>query len=424
MEGRGAGPIVVHMNMTALQPGSRELSPVVDIVVPVHDEEADLERSIRRLERYLRERFPFSFRITIADNASTDGTWAIAQALERELGSVSAVRLARKGRGGALASVWLDSDAQVVAYMDVDLSTDLDALLPLVAPLISGHSDVSIGSRLAPGSHTVRGPRRELISRCYNLLLRLTLRVRFHDAQCGFKAMRADVARRLLPRVENRRWFFDTELLVLAEQAGLRIHEVPVDWTDDPDSRVDIVATAVEDVRGVLRLSRRLVTGEGLDGLLDRPPQSVRGRTLGQLCRFGLVGVCSTAAYALGFWLLRPLLPALAANALMLVLTAIANTAANRRFTFGVRGRTGVAGDHVAGLVALALALTVTNLAMATLQGVRPGASPATEFAVLVAANAVATLARFVLLRALIVDRRRRVPAPVPVAVTTREARR
>lgn len=194
------------MNMAAVS-RAQEPAPLVDIVIPVHNEQADLERSVRRLRTYLRHRFPFSARITIADNGSADGTWAIAQGLERHFSDVRAVHLPQKGRGGALASAWLKSDALVVAYMDVDLSTDLDALLPLVAPLISGHSDVSIGSRLAPGARVVRGPRRELISRCYNLLLHLTLRVKFRDAQCGFKAMRADAARRLLPRVEDRRWF-------------------------------------------------------------------------------------------------------------------------------------------------------------------------------------------------------------------------
>jgi glycosyltransferase involved in cell wall biosynthesis len=256
------------MNVTVLPAEPpRWAAPVVDIAVPVYNEEAGLASGVRRLDRYLVERFPFSARIVIVDNASTDGTWAIARDLERELAAVRALHVPRKGRGGALAAAWLDSDAPVVAYMDVDLSTDLGALLPLVAPLLSGHSDISIGSRLAPGARVVRGVRREVISRGYNLILRAALRTRFRDAQCGFKALRADVARQLLPRVENREWFFDTELLVLAERAGFRIHEVPVDWTEDPDSRVAIVPTAVEDLLGVLRVSRRLWTGEALDGL-------------------------------------------------------------------------------------------------------------------------------------------------------------
>jgi glycosyltransferase involved in cell wall biosynthesis len=157
-------------------------APVVDVVIPVHNEHLDLERCVRRLHEFLRARFPFPARITIVDNGSTDGTWAVATSLERELGGVQAVHLADPGRGGALTRAWLDSDAPVVAYTDVDLSTDLDALLPLVAPLISGHSDISIGSRLAPGTRVARGPRREVISRAYNLLLRLCLRVGWRRA--------------------------------------------------------------------------------------------------------------------------------------------------------------------------------------------------------------------------------------------------
>ena len=236
-------------------------TPQLDIAVPVRDEERDLGPSVVRLVGYLRDAFPFTSRVTIADNGSTDGTWLAARALEARFPEVRAVRLDRPGRGRALHQVWSASDAEVLAYMDVDLSTDLNALLPLVAPLLSGHSDVAIGTRLARGSRVVRGPKREIISRCYNLLLRVTLRAGFTDAQCGFKAIRACPARELLPLVEDRGWFFDTELLILAERAGLRIHEVPVDWIDDPDSRVDIVATALGDLRGIARLGSGLARG-------------------------------------------------------------------------------------------------------------------------------------------------------------------
>ena len=172
---------------------------VVEIVVPVYNEAADREASVRRLTGYLAHEVPYRYRVTIADNASTDDTLAIAGRLAAELDGVGVVHLAAKGRGRALKQVWLASHADVVAYMDVDLSTDLAALLPLLAPLVSGHSDVAIGSRLATGSRVVRGPKREFISRCYNLMLRGALQVSFSDAQCGFKAMRSDVARRLLP---------------------------------------------------------------------------------------------------------------------------------------------------------------------------------------------------------------------------------
>jgi glycosyltransferase involved in cell wall biosynthesis len=214
---------------------TRTTTTAVEIVVPVHDEETDLEPSVRQLHRYLGACFPHSWAITIADNASTDGTWAIARCLATELDGVQARHLDRKGRGRALRAAWSVSTASVVAYMDVDLSTDLNALLPLVAPLVSGHSDIAIGTRLAPGADVVRGPKREAISRVYNLLLKAAVGAGFSDAQCGFKAVRADVVSALLPLVEDDGWFFDTELLVLAERNGLRLHEVPVDWVDDPD---------------------------------------------------------------------------------------------------------------------------------------------------------------------------------------------
>ncbi len=235
--------------------------PQVDIVVPVKNEARTLAPSVKQLVEHLRHNFPFTARVTIADNGSTDGTWLIACSLVDEFPEVRAVHLDQPGRGRALYEVWSSSDAEVLAYMDVDLSTDLKALLPLIAPLLSGHSDIAIGTRLAHGSRVVRGPKREVISRCYNLLLRATLQVGFSDAQCGFKAIRACQARQLLPLVADRGWFFDTELLVLAERAGLRIHEVPVDWVDDPDSRVNIVDTALADLRGIARVRLGLARG-------------------------------------------------------------------------------------------------------------------------------------------------------------------
>ncbi|TVZ00808.1 glycosyltransferase family 2 protein [Trebonia kvetii] len=234
----------------------------VEIVVPVRNEERELTDHVTRLLGYLESSFPCSWLVTVADNGSTDATWTRAQDLAAaHPGEVRAVHLDLPGRGRALHAAWLASDADVVAYMDVDLSTDLRALFPLVAPLLSGHSDVAIGSRLARGARVARGLKREIISRGYNLLLRMILRVRFSDAQCGFKAVRSDAARALLPLVADRSWFFDTELLVLAERSGLRIHEVPVDWTDSADSRVNILATALADLRGIWRLRWGLLTG-------------------------------------------------------------------------------------------------------------------------------------------------------------------
>lgn len=237
---------------------ARHDEPVLDVVVPVFNEEKDLEPNVRRLHAHLRDTFPYPYRITVADNASTDRTPAIATRLAAELPEVASLRLPEKGRGRALRAAWSGSRAPVLAYLDVDLSTGLAALLPLVAPLISGHSDLAIGTRLAPGARVVRGTKREVISRCYNILLRCALSVGFSDAQCGFKAVRREAAERLLPLVRDGEWFFDTELLVRAERAGLRIHEVPVDWVDDPDSSVDIVATALADLRGIARMRREL----------------------------------------------------------------------------------------------------------------------------------------------------------------------
>jgi putative flippase GtrA len=357
-------------------PPPRPAVPQIDVVVPVYNEQDALARSIGRLHRFLTEGFPFSWRIVIADNASTDATPEIARDLARRLPGVEALRLERKGRGLALRRAWAASDAAVVAYMDVDLSTDLRALLPLVAPLLSGHSDVAIGSRLARGARVVRGPKRELISRSYNHLLRTTLRARFTDAQCGFKAVRADVLPDLLASVRDDGWFFDTELLVLAQRRNLRIHEVPVDWVDDPDSRVDLLATALTDLRGVARLAAAL-----------------------PVARFAAVGVASTLAYALLYLLLRGALGATGANALALAVTAVANTAANRRLTFGVRGREALLRQHAMGALVYVLTLGLTSGGLAVLHGLAPEPARGVELAVLVAASAAATVTRYVALR-------------------------
>ena len=416
--------------MTSIaSPTTRHRSPVaaaplvLDVVIPVYNEEVDLAPCVRRLHDYLTEAFPYPFRITIADNASVDGTSAIATRLAEELPAVAVLRLADKGRGRALRTAWSSSPAAVLAYMDVDLSTDLAALLPLVAPLISGHSDLAIGSRLSRGSRVVRGAKREIISRAYNLLLRGTLAARFSDAQCGFKAIRREAAGRLLPLVQDTGWFFDTELLVLAERSGLRIHEVPVDWVDDPDSRVDIVATALADLRGIWRLGRGLATGAlplaevrrtmgrgplaSPDGRLPdgrvwpgRPPAGrLPDGLLRQLVRFAAVGVASTLAYVVLFALLRGGLGAQAANLTALLATAIANTAANRRLTFGVIGRRHAARHQLQGLVVFALGLALTSGALALLHAATAEPARPMELGVLVVANLVATLLRFLLLR-------------------------
>jgi putative flippase GtrA len=395
---------------------------VLDVVVPVFNEERDLGPCVRRLHRHLTDALPYPFRITVADNASSDATLAVAESLADEFAEVAVVHLDEKGRGRALRAVWSASDAPVLAYMDVDLSTDLNALLPLVAPLISGHSDLAIGSRLAASSRVVRGVKREVISRCYNVLLRGTLRARFSDAQCGFKAIRGDVARRLLPLVEDTGWFFDTELLVLAERSGLRIHEVPVDWVDDPDSRVDVVATAIADLKGVARVGRALATGAlpvaqlrrelgraeiGAAGERADERAGVAPGMTAQIVRFAAIGVVSTLAFLLLYTLLRTALSAQVSNLLALVITAVANTAANRRLTFGIRGRRHAGRSQVEGLVVFGLGLALTSGSLALLGALAPAASHGIELAVLVLANLVATLLRFVAYRAWVFHPRR-----------------
>jgi putative flippase GtrA len=386
--------------------------PVLDVVIPVYNEQAALADSVHRLHRHLRDHFPFPARITIADNASVDDTPRIAHELAAELTDVRVVRLEQKGRGRALQAVWATSDAAVLAYMDVDLSTDLAALAPLVAPLISGHSDVAIGTRLSRGARVVRGPKREIISRCYNLILKSTLAAGFSDAQCGFKAIRADVAQRLLPHIADTGWFFDTELLVLAERTGLRIHEVPVDWVDDPDSRVDIAATATADLKGIARLLRGFANGsipvQTLAAQLGSSQFSAApGSLLRQSVRFACVGVASTLAYLVLFMLLHSGLGAQAANLVALLVTAIGNTAANRRFTFGVAGRSKAARHHVEGLIVFGIALAITSGSLVALHAVDPAPGRYVDAAVLVAANLLATAVRFVLLRGWVFHPRR-----------------
>ncbi|MBY8869634.1 dolichyl-phosphate beta-glucosyltransferase [Streptomyces sennicomposti] len=374
-------------------PGPESVSgaqPVLDVVVPVFNEETDLEPGVRRLHAHLRETFPYPFRITVADNASTDATPRVAARLAGELPEVRWLRLAEKGRGRALRAAWSRSEAPVLAYLDVDLSTELAALLPLVAPLVAGHSDIAIGTRLAPGARVVRGAKREVISRCYNAVLRLALGVGFSDAQCGFKAVRREVAERLLPLVRDTEWFFDTELLVLAERAGLRIHEVPVDWVDDPDSRVDLLPTALADLRGIARIARRpartaLAAVAGPRPTAGPPPDgggepwpgpaAVRAR------RYAAVAALAVLAHLLLYAALRPATGAQSANALAVLVCALAGPAAHRRVT-------------------LPTALLLTGGTLAALHHTAPSAAHRTELAALLAADLVVALLRSPFLRA------------------------
>lgn len=231
-------------------------TPTVEIVIPVYNEQHVLVASVHALREHMLGDLAIPFAITIADNASTDRTLELARSLARSLPEIQVLHLERKGRGRALRAAWGMSEADVLAYMDVDLSTDLGALGELLVPLLEGRADLAIGSRLAPGAQVTRGIKRELISRSYNMLLRALLGAGFSDAQCGFKAGRREVVQALLAEVDDEEWFFDTELLYRAQRNRLAVHEVPVRWVDDPDSRVDIIETAREDLRGIMRLRR------------------------------------------------------------------------------------------------------------------------------------------------------------------------
>ncbi len=253
------------------------LSLTVDIVIPVFNEVRALADRIAVLHGYLCENLPLDWTITIADNASTDGTRDLAAALAESWPGVRVLRLEDKGKGIALRTAWASSDSDLVAYMDLDLSTGLSALLPLLAALASGHADIAIGSRLTPCARTVRSLKRDIVSRCYNVLLRRLHRVRLTDAQCGFKAARIDVVRALLPHIEDGAWFFDTELLLLAEHNGFRVIEIPVDWVEDPDSKVTIAAVAAANLRGLLRVRRAKLAGAATIAMPARPtPRSDR----------------------------------------------------------------------------------------------------------------------------------------------------
>jgi putative flippase GtrA len=411
------------LSLAAHDRRDRRLPPDVDIVVPVYNEVEQLAASVTALRTYLEDSFPFVSTVTIADNASTDGTWQVATGLAADLPGVRAIRLEQKGRGRALRAAWSQSDATVVCYMDVDLSTGLDALLPLVAPLLSGHSDVAIGTRLGAGAHVVRSARREVISRGYNLLLRSALRTSCTDAQCGFKAMRREAAALVLPLVEDDGWFFDTEVLVTAERVGLRIHEVPVDWVDDTDSRVKLVHTALDDLRGVWRMLGRSSRQRAVlhparpagpaaavrtEALRKPPPPAPTGPpTTGragnqvfadELLRFAGVGAVSTLAYAGLFAALEPGLGSYLANAVAIGLCSLGNTAAHR----GMAGtaRHGLDRRHrlvtAVTLLGVSLAFTTGALAATRALGLT---SLAPELLAVTVANIGAAFFRFAILR-------------------------
>ena len=379
--------------------------------MPVYNEEHVVADNVRRLHAYLSNGFPYSAVVTVVDNASSDATFEIAHRLAYELDGVNVMRLRAKGRGRALRAAWTGSDARVVAYMDVDLSTDLSALQPLVEPLLDGRSDLAVGSRLARGARVRRSLLRELISRTYNLIVRAGLRSRISDAQCGFKAGRREAVQALLPLVEDEDWFFDTELIHHAERSGLRIHEVPVDWTEDPDSRVHLISTAIEDLRGIARLRRneRRRAGDRSRATEGRARMAVNAATVrpagrrltisAELRSFVVIGLLCTAAYALLYTAFRHLgVGALASNAMALTTTMGANFAANRRFSF--KASDGPLASQLASyVVAYLIGLGASSVVLSALLGALGHPAGAADTAAALAAGLVATAVRYVLMR-------------------------
>ncbi|MFI7113550.1 glycosyltransferase [Nonomuraea sp. NPDC050227] len=390
----------------------------VDIVIPVLNEERALPGCVRTLAAFLEDRFPLPWRITVVDNGSTDDTWPIATRLAAEHDRVHARRLDIRGRGAALKAAWRESPADIVAYMDVDLSTDLGALFPLVAAVASGHSEIAIGTRLAHSARTLRSIRREVVSRSYNALLRYGFGVRFSDAQCGFKAARTDVVRPLMDKIEDDAWFFDTELLLLAEHNGLRVHEVPVDWIEDTDSRVRVVRTAIDDLKGLARVAwsmsmgradvevaRAELTPTHPDAVVARP----RAVTLAKFASFAAIGVFSVLLYALIYLPLRGVWAPAPANLGALVLTGFVNTEANRRWTFNRLGGRRTAMHFRAALLFLANYLLTTS-AVLGLRSVSPGAGRLMEMSAVVATYGLLTLIRFTALDRWVFSRTRNQP--------------
>jgi len=228
----------------------------IDVVLPVYNEERVLAQSVATLRQFLKENLTHPFRIVIADNASTDKTWELAQALSQQHSDVICLHLDQKGRGRALRHAWLNSSANIVSYMDVDLSTSLEAFPRLIQTIEAGY-DVAVGSRLLPGSSVKRCLRRELASRSYNFLIKAMFLAKLSDAQCGFKALKREAAQELVPLIQDQGWFFDTELLILAHKKGYRIKEIPVAWVEGSDSKVSITKTALEELKGLLGMRFR-----------------------------------------------------------------------------------------------------------------------------------------------------------------------
>ncbi|WP_344836657.1 GtrA family protein [Nonomuraea dietziae] len=372
---------------------------LVEVVVPVHNEQRALRASIERLHGYLAGSFPYGFRITIADNASSDTTWQIAQELcrvppggeRRPPGGEGAGTGAAAGCGRPARPTWSATWTSTCPPTSTPSS-------PLVAPLLSGHSDLAIGTRLVRTANVVRGPKREFLSRTYNLLLRGVMGAGFSDAQCGFKAARTEIAQALLPLSRTRSGSSTPSCCSWPSGTACASTRWPVDWVDDLGQQ----GRHRQDGRRRLR-----VHGPGWPARRCRArptcpcPRASSRRGCPRAWRGSCPaswssGIVSTLSYLLLYSLLRLVAPAYVANAVALFVTAVANTAANRRFTFGVKGSAGAIRHQVEGLIAFLVGLALTTGGLALLPS---GAPHRVELVAVIVANGLATLVRFLLLR-------------------------
>ncbi len=230
--------------------GSR---PSALVVLPVYNEEKSLRKGVSTLTAFLQGYERYKWKILISDNNSQDSTPEIGRTLESENPLVQYLHIPRKGRGIALRTAWEQTDCDYVSYMDIDLSTSLDALIRAIDLLDKG-ADIVVGNRLDNSSNVERCLKREFVSRSYNMIIKLALGTHFRDAHCGFKTGRRDVVQQILPYIEDNEWFFDTEFLFYGEKLGHRIVEIPVTWVEDMDTKAKIFKDAYDDLRGLYRL--------------------------------------------------------------------------------------------------------------------------------------------------------------------------
>lgn len=231
-----------------------------EVIFPVYNESDTLSEQIKIFNEFFEEEFKKNIFITIADNGSTDNTATISDKLLKNKLIQKYIFIPQKGRGRAIKDCIKKSKADIVCYMDIDLSTDLAHFKELIDSISKKGNDISIGSRLSKKSKVVgRKKIREFTSRAYNLLIKFFFPMSgIKDMQCGFKAFSRKKILPVIDLVQNNRWFFDTELIIISRKLNLKIDQIPVKWTDDPNTSVNIISTAIEDIVGLTKLRFKL----------------------------------------------------------------------------------------------------------------------------------------------------------------------